>query len=264
MTYRPVFQKEGPASACVLDGQQLGWKICTSLSFAMGIDKSTRGKVRITGCMVRDEILPRDVTGGTTIEQNAAVADLHGVHVGVHTGSGVASPYLVGLSLQSGHGVSIAGNTLPLGKGNVNHNVWVNECVGGTPGRPTQAYVYDPWSAGPQWWSWSKLFNFARALRPWGEGDPRTLANMGISGVYCGIFPDTEGGIWGADVPTNIRAVDPDGRLVGAAVTKAGHNYGSRVDMADLQAAMHKIGHNYGSTVDPSDVTWLLQWAATH
>ncbi len=263
MTYRPVFQKEGPASACVLDGQALGWKICTSLSFAMGIDKSTHGKVRITGCMVRDEILPRDVTGGTTIEQNAQVASLHGVHVDVHTGARVASPRLVGLSLQSGRGVSLAGNTAPLGKGNVNHNVWLNECVGGVPGIPSQVYVYDPWSAGPQWWAWSKVFAFARALHPWGESDPRTLANMGITGVYSGIFPDTEGGIWGSDVPLNIRAVDPDGRLVGAAVRKAGHDYGSRVDMADLKAALDKIGHDYGSVVDPSDVTYLLKWAAT-
>ncbi len=264
MTYRPVFQKEGPASACVLDGQYLGWKICTSLSFAMGIDKSTHGRVRITGCMVRGEILPRDVTGGTTIEQNAQVADLHGVMVDVRTGSRVASPRLIGLSLQSGRGVSLAGNTMPLGKGNVNHNVWLNECVGGQVGIPSQVYVYDPWSTGPAWWAWSKVFSFARALRPWGEGDPRTLQNMGITGVYAGIFPDTEGSIWGADVPANIRAVDPDGRLVGTAVNKAGHNYGSRVDMADLQAALTKAGHNYGSTVDPSDVLWLLQWAVTH
>ncbi len=264
MTYRPKFQREGPAGACVLDGQQLGWKICTSLSFAMGIERATRGAVLLTGCMVRDEILPRDVTGGTTIEQNARVADLHGVHVGTHTGSGVASPRLVGLSLQSGRGVSLAGNTLPTGRGNVNHNIWLNECVGGQVGIPAQVYVYDPWSAGPKWWSWSQVFAFARALHPYGEGDPRTLQNMGISGVYCGIFPDTEGSIWGADVPANIRVIDPDGRVVGAAVNKAGHNYGSRIDMADLQAALHKIGHNYGSTVDPADVQVLLKWAATH
>jgi hypothetical protein len=264
MTYRPVFQKEGPAGACVIDGQYLGWKNCTCLSFAMGIDKSTHGKVRITGCMVREEIQPRDTSGGTTIEQNAAVADLHGVHVGVHTGSGVASPYLVGLSLQSGHGVSLAGNTYPLGKGNVNHNVWLNEAMGGTPGHPTSALVYDPWSNGPQWWSWSKVFSFARALHPYGEKDPRTLSSMGISGVYCGIFPDTEGSIWGPDVPSNIRSIDPDGRVVGAAVNKAGHDYGSRVDMADLKAALQKIGHDYGSTVDPTDVQYLLKWAVAH
>ena len=263
MTYRPVFQKEGPAGACVLDGQYLGWKNCTCLSFAMGIDKSTRGRVRLTGCMVRGEITPRDVSGGTTLEQNAAVADLHGVHVGVHTGSGVASFYLVGISLQSGSGVSLAGNTAPLGKGNVNHNVWVNECAGGTVGHPTQALVYDPWSSGPAWWSWSKTYDFARALHPWGEADSRTLKNMGIAGVYCGIFPDTEGPIWGAGVPANIRAVDPDGRIVGAAVQKAGQNYGSRVDVADIAAALRRIGHNYGSVVDPADVQWLINWSVS-
>ena len=258
MTYRPVFQKEGPAGACVLDGQQLGWKICGGLSTAMGIDKSTRGKVRLTGCMVRDEVTPRDVSGGTTIEQDAHVAALHGVAVEVHTGPRVASMYLVGLSLQSGRGIMLAGNTAPLGKGNVNHRVWANECAGGTPGRPTQALVYDPWSAGPAWWSWSQLYNFARALHPYGEADPRTLKSMGVTGVYCGIFPDTEGGIWGPDVKASIRVLDPDGRIVGRAVNNAGHNYGSLIDTADLAAALKKVGHNYGSVVDAADVQWLI------
>jgi hypothetical protein len=261
MTYRPAFQHEGPASACVLAGQYLGWKNCTCLSCGMGIDKSTHGATVFSGCMVRDAIQPRDVTGGTTIEQNADVAGRYDVPVAVHTGSGVASPRLVGLSLQSGRGVSLAGNTMPLGKGNVNHNVWLNECVGGTVGIPSQVLVYDPWSAGPAWWAWSKVFSFARALRPYGESDPRTLASMGISGVYCGLFPDTEGSIWGKDVSAANRAVDPDGRLVGAAVRKAGHNYGTLVDTADLKAALTKVGHNYGSVVDPSDVKWLLNWA---
>jgi hypothetical protein len=167
----------------------------------------------------------------------------------------------VGLSLQSGQGVSLAGNTAPLGKGNVNHNVWLNECAGGTVGHPTSALVYDPWSAGPAWWSWTQVYAFARALHPYGEADPRTLKSMGISGVYCGIFPDTEGPIWGAGVPANIRAVDPDGRIVGAAVRKAGQNYGTRVDVSDIAAALKRVGHNYGSMVDPSDVQWLINWS---
>jgi hypothetical protein len=189
MAFQPHFQKEGPAGACVIDGQQLGWKNCTCLSFAMGIEKVTLGQVRISGCMVREEIVPRDTSGGTTIEQCAKVADLHGVQVGVHTGSNVASPSLLALSIQSGHAASLAGNTQPLGKGNVNHNVWLNQTSGGTGGHPKMAYVYDPWSEGPAWWAWSKVLSFAHALHPWGEADPRTLASMGIAGVYCGIFP---------------------------------------------------------------------------
>jgi len=192
MTQQPRFQKEGPAGACVIDHELLGWKNCTCLSFAMGIDKSTLGKVRLTGCMVRNEITPKDTSGGTTIEQNAHVAALHGVQVLVHTGPNVASPTTVALSLQSGRGVDLAGNCSAIGKGNVNHNIWLNQTSGGTGGHPDRSYVYDPWSDGPEWWPWSKVMAFAHALHPWGENDPRTLKSMGISGVYCGIFPDTE------------------------------------------------------------------------
>jgi hypothetical protein len=62
-------------------------------------------------------------------------------------------------------------------------------------------------------------------------------------------------------VPANIRAVDPDGRIVGAAVRKAGQNYGTRVDVSDIAAALKRIGHNYGTVVDPSDVQWLINWS---
>jgi len=144
----------------------------------------------MTGCGVREAT--GDWAGGTTIEQCAAVAEQNGVHVEIRTGSSVASPSYLALSLQAGRGASLAGNTKPDGRGNVNHNVWVNEASGGSAGAPGNALVYDPWSAGPAWWSWSRVMAFAHALHPWGESDPRTLANMGVSGVYCGLFPDTE------------------------------------------------------------------------
>jgi len=261
MTYRPHFQKEGPTSPCTIAGQDLKWKNCTCLSFGMGLEKSTGGKLRLTGCMVRNEILPRDISGGTTIEQNAFVAGLHNVQVDVHTGPRVASPRLVGLSLQAGRGVSLAGNQSGIGGRNVNHQVWLNESSGGVSGIPASVYVYDPDSNGPAWWSWSKVFSFARSLHPYGEADSRTLKSMGVTGVYCGLFPDTEGSIWGKDVTAANRAVDPEGRIVGAAVRKAGHNYGTLVDTADLKAALTKAGHNYGAVVGPGDVQWLINWA---
>jgi hypothetical protein len=184
------FQIEGPATACIIHGQLLGWDNCTCLSFAMGMDKSSINQVKLTGCDVREQT--NDWAGGTTIEQNAAVAEAHGIHVEIHTGANVASPNYLARSLQAGRGVSLAGNTSVLGKGNVNHNVWVNNTWGGVLGTPAFAAVWDPWSSGPAGWAWSKVISFARALHPWGESDPRTLASMGINGVYCGIFPDTE------------------------------------------------------------------------
>lgn len=81
---------------------------------------------------------------------------------------------------------------------------------------------------------------------------------------YARIKPAVIPTMWGSGVPLNIRAVDPTGKKVAAAVKEAGHNYGAVVDMADLEAAMKKVGHNYGTTVDPSDVKWLLDWAAKH
>lgn len=188
--FRPTFQVEGPATACVLHGQLLGWANCTCLSTAMGIDRATLGDIRLSGCQVRDET--GDYVGGTTIEQNAAVAATHGVKVDIHTGPNVGSPYLLAVSLQAGRGASVAGNTQPDGRGNVNHNVWVNEALGGTLGHPASVLVYDPWSTGPTWWTWAKLLAFGAALHPWGEADPRTLKSLGISGLYCGIYPDTE------------------------------------------------------------------------
>ena len=184
---RPKFLIEGPAAACIVHGQKLGWKNCTCLSFAMGIDKSTLGRIRLTGCDVREQT--NDWAGGTTIEQCAVVAEAHGVHVEIHTGANVAIPYYAGVQLQAGRGFSLAGNCTALGKGNVNHNVWVNEASGGTMGNPANVLVYDPWSTGPAWWTWAKAKAFAAALHPWGESDPRLL---GPGKFYCGIFPDTE------------------------------------------------------------------------
>jgi hypothetical protein len=184
---QPVFLIEGPASACVINGQALGWKNCTPLSFAMGMYKSTLGRVTMSGCAVRRET--GDVIGGTTIEQCAKVAVAHGVSVEIHTGSRVCSPSYAATQLQAGRGFSLAGNTSAIGKGNVNHNIWINQARGGGIGVPAEAYVYDPWSKGPAWWAWSKVLAFAAALRPWGVTDPRLL---GPGKFYCGIFPDTE------------------------------------------------------------------------
>jgi hypothetical protein len=184
---RPLFLEEGPETACIIDRQLLGWKNCGSLGAAMGIDKSTLGRVRLSGCQVRRET--GDTVGGTTIEQNSKVAEAHGVHVEVHTGSNVSTPRYTAVQLQSGRGFSLAGNCSALGKKNVNHNVWVNEAAGGTLGSPSRALVYDPWSDGPEWWAWSKVLAFAAALHPWGENDPRKL---GPGKFYCGIYPDTE------------------------------------------------------------------------
>jgi hypothetical protein len=182
----------------------------------MGIDKATLNRTRISGCQARDET--GDYAGGTSIPQLVAVAATHGVAVEQHVGANVCAPYYAAVQLQAGRGVSLAGNCLAIGKGNVNHNIYINETSGGTIGHPNTALVYDPWSTGPSWWPWSKVLAFAAALRPWGEGDARVL---GPGKFYAGIFPDTEphvhlafGGARTSPFPRVMTAIAPAGRRV--------------------------------------------------
>lgn len=202
---RPKYQQQGPASRCIINGRYFGWLNCTPTSVAMGIDKSTLGKKRPSGCSVREAT--GDTAGGTTLPQCAAVAIAQGVKVSVYTGSNVAAPKFIATQLQAGRGVALQGNTSALlgttfrstGTG-VNHAVWVNETRGGVLGLPKEALVYDPaadgrvagWGTadqGPSWWPWSRVLAFAASLRPWGDNDSRLL---GAGKMYAGVFPDTE------------------------------------------------------------------------
>jgi hypothetical protein len=71
-------------------------------------------------------------------------------------------------------------------------------------------------------------------------------------------------GLWGADVPANVRAVDPAGARVAAAIRETGWVFGALINQGDLANAMTRAGHKYGQVIDPSDVQWLLDWAASH
>ena len=184
------FQKEGPATACILHGHPLGWTLCTCLSNGMGMDKSTINGVVLSGCAIRDET--GDYIGGTTLPQMQAIATAHHVPTEIHVGGNVASLFYLAYQNALGRGFILQGNTQPDGRGNVNHAVWVNSCSGGTPGNPTSFDVWDPWSNGPATWSYAKLKAFMLALHPWGESDPRTLKSMGVNGGYALVFPDTE------------------------------------------------------------------------
>jgi hypothetical protein len=184
MTYRPAFQVEGPATACVLHGQALGWKNCTPLSGGMALDAATGGRTVVSGCQLRDET--GDYYGGVTLPQVAAAIETHGVHVEVHVGAGVCTPGYAATQLRAGRPLILQGNTLPDGRGNVNHAVEVNGVSGGTLTVPAYADVGDPWSKGFAAWPWWKVLTFAAALHPWGETDPRTL---GPGKFYAGILP---------------------------------------------------------------------------
>ena len=88
---RPVFQKQGPETNCVIGGEKLGWVSCTAYAMAMGIDSATAGRKRPSGCKVRK--LTGDKVKGLMLSQVAEVALEHyDVRVTVKTGRDTISP----------------------------------------------------------------------------------------------------------------------------------------------------------------------------
>lgn len=63
---------------------------------------------------------------------------------------------------------------------------------------------------------------------------------------------------WAPGVPPEIKAVDPTATKVALAIRRAGHDFGSVIDLSDLVAALEKAGHPFGATVNPSDVQALI------
>lgn len=189
----PRFLEEGPPHPCTIDGHNLTWTQCTPLSTCMLIDRSSLGEQHPDPCRFRD--LTNDVSGGTTLLQCRTVAEnVYHVPMEVHSGSNVCTPYYLAYQLAHGRGAVLQGNCSAIGKGNVNHAVELNQARGtwtsdGKTFACSSVLVYDPWSKGPAWWSWDKVKAFAAALRPWGEGDSRTL---GPGKMYAMLGPDTE------------------------------------------------------------------------
>lgn len=208
---------EGPATSCVISGVALGWTNCTPESTAMGVSKTTLGRVDPSGCGIRIET--GDRSGGTTIPQCAAVVEREWrISVEVRVGSNVATPVYLAAKLKAGCGHVAQGNAgallsaraldgtrLRSTAGYVNHAVWVNEGRGwhkDSNGHwiPTEVLVYDPAADGrhvgwgtadtsPSWWPWSVYLHFLAALRPWGDQDSRTL---GSGKAYAMVFPSSE------------------------------------------------------------------------
>ena len=202
-TFRPKFQAQGPATNCQINGKNLGWLSCTAYAMAMAIDAATLGAKTPSGCGVR--FRTGDTTGGLTLNQVAYVAEtVYGVRVDVRVGNNVVTPAYAAKQLQAGRGLVLQVNAgawvntrFRSTSGPVNHAIYINECRGGTSGRPEEALVYDPAAdgryssidQGPTWWPWSLVMKAAAALRPWGDNDPRLL---GPGKFYVGIMPDHE------------------------------------------------------------------------
>lgn len=208
---RPKVQHQGPTGSCVISGKDMSWLNCTPESGAMGLDKATLGRERVSGCTVRK--WTDDTTGGTTLAQVCnAIERVKGIEITVRVGSNIIAPSTLAGQLRAGRGFIGQGNTGALigttwrstGKG-VNHAVWFNEGRGWKQNDkgvwlPADVLAFDPAADGrnaawgkadvsPSWWSWSRALRFFAELRPWGDSDSRTL---GPGKVYAGLFPDTE------------------------------------------------------------------------
>lgn len=210
---RPSRHQEQGATRCAPWGTDLRWLSCMNYVFAMGIDKSTLGRKRPSGCTIRTKT--GDKSGGTTIQQNANVARVfYGVSVAQHVPGelGVASPAYIAGRLRLGRAVALAGCAGELvgtqyrsTGGHVNHGVLLGQgrsySVGGDGyTRPASVEVWDPaadglahaWGRadqGPSWWPWSLVLRFAAGLHPSGLTGG---AKLGPGRMYAGVFPDTE------------------------------------------------------------------------
>ena len=134
---RPVFQKQGPASNCVIKHRKLGWKSCTAYAMAMGMNSATAGRRRPTGCKIRT--LTGDLDEGITLSQVAAIAEatFH-VRMTVRTGRQATTPKFAARAANGGRGFVLQGNTGALpprlragGATPCNHAVSVDEVRGG-------------------------------------------------------------------------------------------------------------------------------------
>ena len=100
-----------------------------------------------------------------------------------------------------------------------------------------------------------------------GQGDDRHLKHTHISYfrdsekrdklfLFQPFFDDVA---YGNDVSADIRKVDPKGKKVALAIRRAGHDFGSVIDLSDLIVALNNIKHPFGGNVDPSDVKALMK-----
>lgn len=195
--FRPEFQPQNPAiSHC-----DLGWLSCTSFAMAMLIDRSSLGAKQPSGCAVRR--MTHDTVGGTTLNQNALVAEQLGIDVTVRVGARVISPASAAKELKKGRSMvvqgdagAMVGGTHQSTNGPVAHAVYVNEGRGWDGDIPAEVLVYDPAAdgrrsgidQGPSWWKWTELLKFAAWLRPEGPSGPR----LGPGRWYAAFGPDTE------------------------------------------------------------------------
>lgn len=267
--HRPVYQQQGPDDNCQISGHFLGWDSCTAYSGTMGVDSTTGGKQRPSGCSVRRHTVPLDTSGGLTLRQVAdAITNLGGPSMTTYTGANVLTPQRVAQLVRAGHKCVVQGNAAAMlgtafksTNGAVNHAVFINEVRGGTVNEPLEALVYDPAAdgrrsdidQGPSWWPWWLVKRFVAALQPSGSGPV-----LGSGKVYTGAFQDSEphlnlrsGATRSKPYPDRTRAIENGVRIHSAPSSRAKTLY-------TVPNGQLLVGYQYahGTVYQRSDV-WL-------
>jgi hypothetical protein len=249
-------------SAAYPDGKLMNGLNCTCAVEAMWLYRASQGRLNVGACHVRD--LTNDCSGGTDLQQMKAVSVHYGFSgtlyqpVAFDTVASLVATGRYGAHLQISYRAFVG---TPFDREATrfqgNHDIF-----GSTRGKTSgTTRIGDPLATGfadiP-----NSLLKTAAGLLDIGGGVTLNT-EAGYGKCYAYLTP-ADPALWGTDVSAAIRAVDPGGTKVAAALRKAGQSFGYAINIADLVAAFKKIGHRYGTTVDPSDVQWLLTWATTH
>lgn len=240
---------------------------CTAHSAAVVIRASTCGAKAPSGRTIRlqsSEPVPDPRSPGLNLDQVDAVAAKYGVYLDTRIGYQSVTWAEYERRRKAGQPVilqvlyaAVADSRYDAGRGfRGNHAI-----------AETTHATYDPLADGRaagvfRWngtvYTRSVIQTAAARLDIGGGAHPRPGT------VWAAFGPDVVPAIWGSDVAADIRAVDPNGYRVGAAIRETGTLYGSLINMGDLEAALHRAKIDYKTAVNPIDVQALLTWAARH
>lgn len=240
---------------------------CTAHAAAVTIRSSTCGARTPSGRTIRlqsNEPVPDPASPGLNLDQVDAVAGHYGVNLDVRIGyrsvtwaeyerrRKAGQPTIIQVRY-----AAIADSKYDAGRGfRGNHAI-----------AETTHATYDPLADGRA----SGVFRFNGTI--YTRAVIQTAAaRLDIGGgrhpapgtVWAAFGPDVVPSLWGSDVSSTLRAVDPDGYRVAAAIRKTGLDFKTAINVIDLESAMKRAHIDYKTSVNPIDVQALLAWAARH
>ena len=178
---RPVFQKQGPETNCVIGGEKLGWVSCTAYAMAMGIDSATAGAEAAIGLQGpqadRRHGQGADAQPGRGSRARALRRSRHRQDRAGHDLAGVgpqADPGRPRVRPPGQHRGRCPRGSSPAGRSRPTMRSGSTRSAAATrQGAPEKALVYDPAADGRRpgiikgetWWAWQDVLSFAAALR---------------------------------------------------------------------------------------------------